>query len=80
MWLGAHDIQRDRAALERLLAGGLERRVLLSSGLHLFFVLGGVGVFLADPVVALFLEQRDQLRAAIFDDPAAEEDVDELRA
>ncbi len=46
---------------------------------HLGFVLGGVGIFLADPVIALFFEQLDQFRAAVFDDPAAEEDVHELR-
>src|ERR1700722_14032791 len=58
-------------------AGGLEGRAL-GRGLHLFLVAGGLGVFLADPVVALALEQLDQLGAAILDDPAAEEDVDEL--
>ena len=51
---------------------------LLLRRFQLFLVLGGLGVFLADPVVALALEQLDQLGAAVLDDPAAEEDVDEL--
>src|SRR5262249_11529268 len=60
-------------------AGGPERRGRpLLGGLQLVLVAGGVGVFLADPVVALILQRLDQLGAAVLDDPAAVEDVDEL--
>ena len=64
----------------RLELAGLERRGLdpCCGGFQLLLVLGGFGVFLADPVVALALEQLDQFGAAVLDDPAAEEDVDEL--
>src|SRR5262249_5107617 len=59
-------------------SGARRRGGPLVGGVQLVLVAGGVGVFLADPVVALILQRLAQLGAAVLDDPAAVEDVDEL--
>src|SRR5688572_9622003 len=59
--------------------GGSERGLAVGAALfQLVLVPGRVGILLADPVVALALELLDQFAPAALDDPAAEEDVDEL--
>src|SRR4051794_24113956 len=67
-----------KTSLAGIVRSPSKRRPRLILRLDLVLVPGGVGVLLAEPVVALLLEAIDQFGAAALDDPAAEEEVDEL--